>query len=156
MYFPKLFREEDRERVLAFLKENNVPVFVTHGEAGIVATHLAVEVVEDAGGVKVYGHMARGNGQWKALAEEVLLIFQGAHAYISPTWYNHLNVPTWNYTMVHVYGKARVLGEEELKSALGRLTGTGEARGCGLGSGGGGNAQEPCTGMMAFPTEWRG
>jgi transcriptional regulator len=123
VYIPKLFREEDRERIVAFLKENNFPALVTHGPAGLAATHLVVEVMETAeGGLLVYGHMARANSQWKTFGEEeALLIFQGAHSYISPTWYNHLNVPTWNYTMVHVYGKVRILKEEELKSALGRL-----------------------------------
>jgi transcriptional regulator len=66
--------------------------------------------------------MSRANPQWKSFGDqEALLIFQGAHTYISPTWYGHVNVPTWNYLMVHVYGRARVVDGDELKSTLGRL-----------------------------------
>lgn len=50
-----------------------------------------------------------------------MLIFQGPHTYISPRWYNHVNVPTWNYINVHVYGKVRMLVGEELKALLGDL-----------------------------------
>lgn len=123
MYIPPLFREDDRERILAFLKEHHFVALVTHGAAGLAASHLAVEVVEAGdGGLKVLGHMARANSLWKTFGEEeVLLIFQGPNTYISPTWYDHLNVPTWNYTLVHAYGKARVMDAEELKSTLGRL-----------------------------------
>ncbi len=123
MYTPKLYREEDREIILEFLKKNNFPALVTHDGEKLIATHLPVEVVEtDNDTLKIYSHMSRANPQWKSFGgQEALLIFQGAHTYISPTWYNHVNVPTWNYMMVHVYGKARVVDGEELKSTLGRL-----------------------------------
>ncbi|SEF39789.1 Putative FMN-binding domain-containing protein [Algoriphagus boritolerans DSM 17298 = JCM 18970] len=45
--------------------------------------------------------------------EEVLVNFQGPYAYISSSWYNHENVPTWNYLAVHVYGKIRIIEGEE-------------------------------------------
>ena len=123
MYTPKLYREEDREKILEFLKRNNFPALVTSDGEKLIATHLPVEVVETGNDtLKIYSHMSRANLQWKSFSEqEALLIFQGAHTYISPTWYNHVNVPTWNYMMVHVYGKARVVDGEELKSTLGRL-----------------------------------
>ncbi len=130
MYIPKLYREEDRERILEFLKQNNFPALVTNDGEKLIATHLPVEVIEtkDEGlktenaGLRIYSHMSRANPQWKSFGDqEALLIFQGAHTYISPTWYNHVNVPTWNYMIVHVYGKARVVEAEELKSTLGRL-----------------------------------
>ena len=56
-----------------------------------------------------------------------MLIFQGAHTYISPTWYNHVNVPTWNYMMVHAYGKVRLLQGDELFGLLSRLVRNHEA-----------------------------
>jgi transcriptional regulator len=123
MYTPKLYREEDRERILDFLKKNNFPALVTHDGDKLIATHLPVEIVETGEDkLAIYSHMSRVNPQWKSFGDqEVLLIFQGAHTYISPTWYDHVNVPTWNYMMVHVYGKARVVDNEELKSTLGRL-----------------------------------
>ena len=123
MYIPKLYREEDREKILEFLKQNNFPAFVTYDGEKPVATHLPVEVLENENGsLTILGHMSRANPQWKSFGgQEVLFIFQGAHTYISPRWYDHVNVPTWNYLMVHVYGKIRLVEGEELYSLLSRL-----------------------------------
>ena len=123
MYIPKLYREEDREKILEFLQKNNFPAFVTHDGEKPLATHLPVEVIEGKeGSLTVLGHMSRANPQWKSVGDgEVLLIFQGAHTYISPRWYDHVNVPTWNYMMVHLYGRVRLLEGEALYSMLSRL-----------------------------------
>ena len=123
MYIPKLYREEDCEKILEFLKQNNFPALVTHDGEKPTATHLPVEVLENENGsLTILGHMSRANPQWRSFGEqEVLLIFQGAHTYISPRWYDHVNVPTWNYMMVHVYGKVRLVEGEELHSLLSRL-----------------------------------
>lgn len=123
MHIPKLYREEDRERIVEFLKQNNFPALVSHDGEKLVATHLPTEIAEHAdGSLTVLGHMSRANPQWKSFGEqEVLLIFQGAHAYISPRWYNHVNVPTWNYMMVHVYGRVRMLEGRELYDLLDSL-----------------------------------
>ncbi len=123
MYIPKLYREEDREEILKFLTQNNFPVLVTHDGEKLIATHLPVEVIEsEEGTLIVLSHMSRANPQWKTFGEqEALLIFQGAHTYISPRWYDHVNVPTWNYTMVHLYGKIRLVEGDELYSLLGNL-----------------------------------
>ena len=123
MYIPKLYREEDREKILEFLKQNNFPALVTHDGEKPTATHLPVEVLENENGsLTILGHMSRANPQWRSFGEqEVLLIFQGAHTYISPRWYDHVNVPTWNYMMAHVYGKVRLVEGEELHSLLSRL-----------------------------------
>jgi transcriptional regulator len=129
MHIPKLYREEDREKILEFLKKNNFPTLVTHDGEKLIATHLPVEIVqagEDQ--LVIYSHMSRVNPQWKSFGDqEAMLIFQGAHTYISPTWYDHVNVPTWNYMNVHVYGKVRVVDGEELKSTLARLVAQHEA-----------------------------
>lgn len=123
MYIPKLYREEDREKILEFLKQNNFPALVTYDGEKSIATHLPVEVGEtEDGRLRIYGHMSRANPQWKSFGEqEVLLIFQGVHTYISPRWYGHVNVPTWNYMMVHLYGKVRLVEGDELYSLLSRL-----------------------------------
>jgi len=123
MYIPKLYREEDREKILEFLRANNFPALVTHDGEKSLATHLPVEVIESEDGMlTVLGHMSRANPQWRSFGEqEVLLIFQGAHTYISPRWYGHVNVPTWNYMMVHVYGKVRLVEGDALYSLLSHL-----------------------------------
>lgn len=122
MYIPKLYREEDRERILAFLKQNNFPAIITFDGERPIATHAPVEVVEDENGMTIYGHISHANQQWKTFnGQEILLIFQGAHTYISPRWYAHINVPTWNYKIVHVYGRARQIQGDDLFSLLSRL-----------------------------------
>jgi transcriptional regulator len=130
MYIPKLYRVEDRPEILDFLQKNNFPALVTHDGEKLVATHLPVEIDEtEKNGLTIYGHMSRANPQWKTFGEqEVLFIFQGSHTYISPTWYDHVNVPTWNYMMVHVYGKARLVEGDELYSVLSRLVKKHEAQ----------------------------
>lgn len=123
MYLPKLYREEDKERILEFLKQNNFAAIVNFNGERPIATHVPTEVVEDEQGrLVIYSHMSRANPQWRTWAgKEVLLIFQGPHTYISARWYNHVNVPTWNYTIIHVYGKVREIQGEELYSLLSRL-----------------------------------
>lgn len=123
MHIPKYYREEDHIKIVEFLKENSFPALVSHDGEKLVATHLPVEIVEkENGSLTVLCHMSRANPQWKSFGEqELLLIFQGAHSYISPRWYNHVNVPTWNYINVHVYGKVRMLEGEELREMLSQL-----------------------------------
>ena len=123
MHIPKQYREEDQEKIIEFIKNNGFPALVSHDGERLVATHIPVEVIENAdGSVTILGHMSRANPQWKTIGEqEVLMIFQGAHTYISPRWYTHVNVPTWNYVMVHVYGKIKMLEGEELYNLLSQL-----------------------------------
>ena len=55
-------------------------------------------------------HVAKSNSQWKDIEDqEVLVTFQGAHDYVSPSWYETAGVPTWNYQAVHIYGKSRLI-----------------------------------------------
>ncbi|HZM24375.1 MAG TPA: FMN-binding negative transcriptional regulator [Anaerolineales bacterium] len=124
MYIPKLYREEDRVRILDFIQQNDFATLVTYDGDKPVASHLLMGIKEDDENLFVNGHMSRANPQWKTfdLNREVLVIFQGPHTYISPTWYNHVNVPTWNYQSVHVYGKPRVITDyDEAYEILKRL-----------------------------------
>jgi len=82
------------------------------------ASHLPFVAEEEGGQLRLLGHQARANPQWRELVPgaEVLLIFQGPHAYISPGLYQrHPSVPTWNYAAVHAYGPLRLLEEREDK-----------------------------------------
>jgi transcriptional regulator len=128
MYVPKLYREEDRQTILAFLKQNNFAALVTFDGERPIATHIPVEVVESENGWTIYGHLSRANGQKKTFDEqEALLIFQGPHTYISARWYTKMSVPTWDYMIVHVYGKVREIEGEELYAVLSRLVENHEA-----------------------------
>lgn len=128
MHIPKYYREEDKTKIIEFMKSNGFPAIVSHDGEKLLATHIPVSIVQTedgeqwTDGLKIYGHMSRANPQWKSFGEqEALLIFQGAHTYISPRWYNHVNVPTWNYVMVHVYGKIKMLEGDELHTLLSQL-----------------------------------
>lgn len=115
MHTPKLYREEDRSRILEFLEQNEFATVVAYDGEKPVASHLLVEVVEEGGSIYINSHMSKANPLWKLFDadREALVIFLGAHTYISPTWYNHVNVPTWNYQAVHVYGKPRLIAERD-------------------------------------------
>jgi transcriptional regulator len=69
------------------------------------------------------GHIAKENPLWRSFENnpEVLAIFSGSHTYISSSWYDHENVPTWNYTAVHVYGTIKIVDETAAIAALTRL-----------------------------------
>ncbi len=123
MHIPKYYREEDKPTIIQFLKQNNFPAIVSQDGEKVIATHTPVETVENEdGSLKIYGHISRANPQWKTFGgQEVLLIFQGTHTYISPRWYNHINVPTWNYMIVHVYGKIKIVEGDDLRALLSRL-----------------------------------
>src|SRR5574341_1028122 len=121
MYNPSHFRMEDREAVLSFMRANNFASLVSAGDQGIVATHLPFIVAEREGQVVLRSHMAKANSHWKSFDDgrESLVIFQGPHAYISPTFYDsRVNVPTWNYAVVHAYGAPRILNGAETQSVL--------------------------------------
>lgn len=115
MFTPKLYREEDRPRILEFLQRNDFATLVCHDGQRPVASHLLTEVIEKGEGLLINGHMSRANPLWKTFERnsEVLVIFQGPHTYISPTWYNHVNVPTWNYQVVHVYGTPKLITDRD-------------------------------------------
>jgi transcriptional regulator len=111
MYVHKYYREENRAKILEFLRQNDFATLVAFDGEKPVASHLLMEVMEQGEKLLVNGHMSKANYLWKMLDKnpEVLVIFQGPHTYISPTWYNHVNVPTWNYQSVHMYGKPQVI-----------------------------------------------
>lgn len=123
MYISRLYREEDRARILEFLRQNEFATLVTVDNGKPGASHLLMEVEEAGGDWFVNGHMSRANSLWQTFDRnlEVLVIFQGPHTYISPTWYNHVNVPTWNYQAVHLYGRPRIVSGEEYYAMLSRL-----------------------------------
>ena len=123
MYIPKYYREEDHREILSFLKQNNFPAIVSFDGDKLVATHTPVEITGGENSeITICGHISRANPQWKTFNKhEILLIFQGAHTYISPRWYSHVNVPTWNYMVIHVYGNARIVQNDELFELLSRL-----------------------------------
>ena len=115
MYIPKLNQETDIKTLQDFMMAHNFAVLINHHDGQLNATHLPFMLDKDRGEYgTLIGHLARANKQWKAFGEdEVMIIFNGPHAYISPTWYeNHPSVPTWNYATVHAYGVPQIIEEQ--------------------------------------------
>ena len=117
MYIHPVNSWENEPEIIDFIKKNAFATLVSQVEGKPWATHIPFVFAQNAEGNPILsGHIAKANPQWRSISDEekVLVIFQGPHAYISSSWYNHENVPTWNYLAVHVYGTIRVIEGEEL------------------------------------------
>jgi transcriptional regulator len=130
VYLPPAFTETRPDVLVAHIERHDFALLVTHGPAGLVASHIPFLVKRQGEELHLLGHLARPNPQVADLSElcragggEVLTIFSGPHAYISPRWYlSGPAVPTWNYADVHVYGTVRVFDDSEwLRRFLHRL-----------------------------------
>ena len=128
MYLPKHFEQTDQALALEVMRAHNFAVMVSNDDAGVpYATHLPVVVSEHEGAIRIEGHVAKPNPHWRYLQArpEVLVMFQGPHAYMSPGVYPDLaRVPTWTYIAVHAYGTVSLIEDEAGKDAfLKRLIG---------------------------------
>ncbi len=117
MYSPAYNRLEDRAELVAFMRANSFAVLVTGTGGTLHASHLPVMVHEHGKDIVIDSHMAKNNAQWKEFFDdEVLVIFAGPHAYVSPRWYEDKErVPTWNYAAVHAYGTPKVVADPRIK-----------------------------------------
>lgn len=121
MYIPELYRNENREAITDFLQKNSFGILVNQTDGKLWATHIPMLlVVNDAGNEVLQGHISKENPQWKSFKTDnkILAIFSGPHAYISSSWYDHENVPTWNYSAVHIYGTVKILEESDALHSL--------------------------------------
>jgi len=101
------------------MRAHNFPILVT-GTGGILhASHLPVTAHEEGTQIVIDMHMAKNNPQWQEFVDdEVMVIFSGPHAYVSPRWYeDEERVPTWNYAAVHAYGVAKIISGKKAKCA---------------------------------------
>lgn len=115
MYIPKHYKENDRKKLVGFMREYNFAAIINSTKKRYWATHLPFLIFEENDDVILKAHMAKSNPQWVNFGkEEVLVIFQEPHAYISPKLYDHyVNVPTWNYIAIHAYGVPEILSGRE-------------------------------------------
>jgi transcriptional regulator len=126
LYIPAHFRVDDPETLFAFISDNAFGTLVTTGPDGLHVSHIPfIPERSGDGKLRLLGHVARANPQASAIdtATDLVAIFQGPHAYVSPRWYeHHPAVPTWNYAVAHVRGRIAPLDEFELRDLLGRLS----------------------------------
>jgi transcriptional regulator len=115
VYLPPAFTEARPEVLVEHIERYDFGLLVSHGAAGVVASHIPFLIERNGEQLHLQGHLARPNPQLADLAGggEVLAIFHGPHAYISPNWYTAgPAVPTWNYIDVHAYGTVRLIEDE--------------------------------------------
>jgi len=122
VYSPPYNRVEDRSELVDFMRRNSFALLVTATGGVPLASHLPVIIADGAAGIVIHSHMAKNNPQWQEFFEdEVLMVFAGPHAYVSPRWYEEKErVPTWNYAAVHAYGKVTVTTDRAAKHAAQR------------------------------------
>lgn len=124
MFVPKLYRSEDLNLMKTIISENSFALLISSVDK-IRATHSMFMLNEnDPENVYLETHISKVNPQAKTLknGDEVLCDFLGAHAYISSSWYDHINVSTWNYEAVQIYGKVELMNHDELYAHLEALT----------------------------------
>jgi transcriptional regulator len=136
MYVPTLFEEKRVDVLHDLIRSHPLGTLVTLNEQGLQANHIPflVESTPEPFG-SLCAHVARANPVWREFPQqkEVLAIFQGPQSYISPSWYptkaeTGMVVPTWNYTIVHAYGKLEPIEDRAwLKAFVSRLTNVHEA-----------------------------
>ena len=122
MYSPPYNRVAERSELVDFMRRNSFAVLVTATGGAPQASHLPVIIAEGAAGIVIHSHMAKNNPQWQEFFDdEVLVVFAGPHAYVSPRWYEEQErVPTWNYAAVHAYGKVQLTEDRKVKHAAQR------------------------------------
>ena len=137
MYEVEAFREARVEVLHALIKAHPLATLVTVTAQGLEANHIPLLIdPEPAPFGTLRGHVARANPVWRTFSadSEVLAVFQGPQAYITPSWYvskaqHGKVVPTWNYAVVHAHGPLTIVEDAEwLRALVTRLTASQESR----------------------------
>ncbi len=124
MYIPKHYNNENLSEVKEFIQQNSFGILISSSNGRPLATHIPLELSKSKQGKNILqGHVSKANTHWNHFKDttEVLCIFNGPHSYISSSWYDFEEVPTWNYIAVHVYGKIKIIEGEALYDSLKHL-----------------------------------
>lgn len=125
MYVPKHFDETDEATLFTLMEQDPFAILVLTLNGRPEVNHVPVMIDRERKTISF--HLARANAAWQELEKpleagevrEILFIFEGAHAYISPDWYESANqVPTWNYAAVHAYARPRRLSDAQTAQML--------------------------------------
>ena len=119
-----LHATEDPEVVRGLIRENPWGILVSNNNGELVASHYPVLLDDDAQELTVLTHVGRPDERVHGFgAREILLIIQGRHGYVSPSWYapGAVRAPTWNFSVAHCYGVPEILDEDDTLAVLARL-----------------------------------
>ena len=122
MYQPKKYIKSDQGYRFNFIRSHPFATVVLYGNR-LLATHIPVLTEGDAQNFRLFSHIANHNEMLPYLKDdaEMLLIFQGAHGYVSSSWYQEKDISTWDYSAVHVNARVKIQSKEELKESLKKL-----------------------------------
>lgn len=132
MYKLPYFTEENEEVIFDFMLNNPFAIISGVNENRPVATHVPLDIKKEGGTIIFTGHMMKNTDHHKAFSqnENVLVIFNGPHCYVSASWYVKKNsASTWNYIDVHAHGKIKFTDEDETKKIIENITDKYEATG---------------------------
>lgn len=120
MHIPEIYKNENQADIEDFIHKNGFSILVNQTNGKLWATHIPLVLENKNGKQFLVGHVSKLNPQAESFKtnEDILAIFSGVNAYVSSSWYDHENVPTWNYIAIHVYGKVRIHSHEEAIEAL--------------------------------------
>lgn len=136
MYVPEHFSAPSTEAMLQLVRQHPLGTLFTAGESGLDANHIPFELAAEQGALgALHAHVARNNPVWTDVqnGDEVLVVFRGEEAYISPNWYpskheHHKQVPTWNYKVVHAHGRITIRDDDRyVRGLVAKLTRAHEA-----------------------------
>ncbi len=125
MYQPKKYKKDDPEYMFKFIQHHPFATFIING-GRLLATHIPVLTKGTDKDFILFSHIANHNEQFKYLEDgtKALLIFQGAHGYVSSSWYKEKDISTWDYSAVHINVKLKIQSREELEESLQKLVAT--------------------------------
>ena len=117
MYIPRQYEWKNQQDIKSFINEHPFAIVINQVDGKPWATHTPIISTEKED--VLFGHISKANPQWRTLQDqEIMVIFNGPHSYISSSWYDHESVPTWNYLAVHIYGKIKIVEGENLKNHM--------------------------------------
>jgi len=122
MFIPNTFKQTDTAEIISFIQRNAFGQIISSNNGKLLSSHIPFLLSDDKN--KLMGHLTKVNPQVQDIEnQEVLITLQGAHDYISPSWYEGAGVPTWNYQAVHIYGECEIFDDrKKLKTLVDSLT----------------------------------
>jgi|SRR3989344_567744 len=114
MYNPQRYKSVDINEVFDLMDRNSFATIITVVGGTPCVTHLPLTPKKVGDRIELIGHFARANPHWKSFANsEATVIFHGSHTYVTPMWYAENDVPTWNYSAVHITGQAVLIEDHD-------------------------------------------
>lgn len=122
MYQPERYKKNNREFAEKLIRSNPFGEFILQGDR-LLVTHIPILIDEESEYLRLYAHIANHNPQKEFLKDgkEILLIFKGADAYVSSSWYEQKDISTWDYSAVHIHCRLKIQDSNELVESLKKL-----------------------------------